>query len=59
LSWKSPVESVVGELQRASLPVVPPESDAERPSDDVAVHFVEVPVERSTIPRVPVAFVES
>jgi hypothetical protein len=51
--------SVVADDQRASLPVVPPESDPLTPSDDVATQRVEVPVDISTIAEVPVALVES
>ena len=47
---------VVEVSQRVAKPVVPPERDALSPSDDVAVHFVLVPVERRTIPFVPIAF---
>jgi hypothetical protein len=53
LSIKSPVERVVAEVQRASNPFAPPESDPEIPSEDVAVHLVDVPVERRTIPIAP------
>jgi hypothetical protein len=58
---KRPEPTAVGESQRVTKPVRPPESDAEPliPSDDVATHLVDVPVVWSTIPRVPDAFVES
>ena len=58
LSWKSPVDNVVGDVHLASNPFTPPERD-EIPRDDVDVQIVEVPVERSTCPFVPLALVES
>jgi hypothetical protein len=58
-SMKSPDESVVGDVQRARSPVVPPEREPEIPSEDVATQRVDVPVVWRTIPAVPEAFVES
>jgi hypothetical protein len=45
LSWKSPVDKVEAELQRASLPATPPERDEVMPSVDVATQRVDVPVD--------------
>ena len=58
LSRRDPVPRVVELVNRATNPLVPLNAEA-NPSVDVATHLVEVPVVWSTIPRVPVAFVES
>jgi hypothetical protein len=56
LSIRVEVPRVVDVSQRVAYPKAPPVTPAlVRPSDDVATHDVDVPVERSTIPYVPEA----
>jgi hypothetical protein len=59
LSTSVEVPSVVADSQRVAYPKRPPDSDPEIPREDVAVHLVDVPIERRTIPCVPVALVPS
>ena len=60
LSWKRPVESVVGDVQRARRPFDPPVTPlAVILSVDVDTHLVVVPVVWRSIPKVPVALAES
>ena len=59
MSKNDPVVSDVADDQRASFPVAPPVSVDVIPSVFVAVQIVDVPVERSTMPFVPEALVES
>jgi hypothetical protein len=59
LSRSVDVPSVVAESQRVAKPVAPPDTDAVRPRVEVATQRVLVPVACNTIPRVPVAEVES
>jgi hypothetical protein len=55
LSTRVDVPRVDAVIHREAYPNIPPDSDEVIPRDDVAVHTVEVPVERRTIPRVPEA----
>ena len=48
LSRSVDVPSVVSVNQRVAKPTAPPVNDAERPSDEVATHCVEVPVDQRT-----------
>ena len=59
LSIEIPDPSVVEVSQRERYPEVPPVRDGASPREDVATHWVLVPVVWRTIPRVPEALVES
>jgi hypothetical protein len=60
LSRRVDVPRVVAESQRVANPSWPPATPlAVTPSDEVATHLVDVPVDWSTIPRVPVALAAS
>jgi hypothetical protein len=59
LSIEIPVPSVVGDVHLVRSPVTPPVSEDEIPSDEVATHCVDVPVDQRTWPRVPEADTES
>jgi hypothetical protein len=48
LSMLTPEPRVVGDVQRVRRPVVPPDTEAVIPSDEVATHRVDVPVDQST-----------
>jgi hypothetical protein len=59
LSRNRPVVSDVAEAQRVRNPVVPPDTEAVIPRDEVATQRVDVPVDQRTCPNVPDAVVES
>jgi hypothetical protein len=61
LSKSDEVASVVGEIKRAMYPTCPPVTPEPllSPSVEVDTHNVDVPVDQSTWPRVPDAFIES
>ena len=59
LSMSVEVPRVVEVSHRVAKPRAPPEMLDTGPSVEVATHLVEVPVDCSTIPRVPIALVES
>jgi hypothetical protein len=61
LSSKVEVPKVVGDVKRARNPFSPPviPEPPVIPNDDVEVHMVEAPLERSTCPTVPTLLAES